>query len=134
MAENEHFWRATGQSNLQTANRKKSFQTHTTALWLMEQSSILSAKFDCPVARQNFSLLTTAHDSIGPSHDGVISLHLPASFGPKYCSRQFPNVKSRFGESFVCDKNVCYNNNNKEETGKPAVCCIRMSPSLKNAP
>ena len=28
----------------------------------MEQSSILSAKFDCPVAHQNVSLLATAHD------------------------------------------------------------------------
>ena len=28
----------------------------------MEQSSILSAKFDCPVARQNISFLATAHD------------------------------------------------------------------------
>ena len=28
----------------------------------MEQSSILSAKFDCPVAHQNLSCLTTAHD------------------------------------------------------------------------
>ena len=28
----------------------------------MEQSSILSAKFDCPVARQNCSLFATAHD------------------------------------------------------------------------
>ena len=28
----------------------------------MEQSSFLSAKFDCPVARQNFSLLATVHD------------------------------------------------------------------------
>ena len=28
----------------------------------MEQSSILSAKFDCPVARYNISLLATAHD------------------------------------------------------------------------
>ena len=28
----------------------------------MEQSSIPSAKFDCPVARQNLSLLATAHD------------------------------------------------------------------------
>ena len=33
-----------------------------TALWPMEQSSIISAKFDCPVARQNVLLLTTAHD------------------------------------------------------------------------
>ena len=28
----------------------------------MEQSSILSAKFDCPVAHQVISLLATAHD------------------------------------------------------------------------
>ena len=28
----------------------------------MEQSFILFAKFDCPVARQKFSLLATAHD------------------------------------------------------------------------
>ena len=28
----------------------------------VEQSSILSAKFDCPVARQNLSRLATAHD------------------------------------------------------------------------
>ena len=38
------------------------FRTHTTALWLMEQSSILPAKFDCPVARQNFLVYATAHD------------------------------------------------------------------------
>ena len=41
---------------------KFNFRTHTTALWPVEQSSILSAKFDCPVARQNISLLTAAHD------------------------------------------------------------------------
>ena len=28
----------------------------------MEQSSVLSAKFDCPVARQNVSPLATVHD------------------------------------------------------------------------
>ena len=38
------------------------FRTHTTALWPMEQSSILSAKFDCPVAHENLSPLGTAHD------------------------------------------------------------------------
>ena len=38
------------------------FRTHTTAISPVEQSSILSAKFDCPVARQNVSLLATAHD------------------------------------------------------------------------
>ena len=34
--------------------------THTTALWPVEQSSILSAKFDCPVALQNFSHISIA--------------------------------------------------------------------------
>ena len=38
------------------------FRTHTFALWPMEQPSILSAKLDCPLARQNFSLLATAYD------------------------------------------------------------------------
>ena len=51
----------------QTANCSKSFlkfgfRTRATALWAMERSSILSAKFDPPVARQNYSLLATAHD------------------------------------------------------------------------
>ena len=41
---------------------KFGFRTHTTALWQMEQSSILSAKFDCVLARQKFLLLATAHD------------------------------------------------------------------------
>ena len=41
---------------------KFGFRTRTTALWPMEQSSILSAKFDCPVARQNLPLLAIAHD------------------------------------------------------------------------
>ena len=45
---------------LQQKLPKFGFRTHTTALWPMEQSSILSAKFDCPVARQNFSLVATA--------------------------------------------------------------------------
>ena len=31
------------------------FRTHITALWLMGQSSILSAKFDCPVPCQNLT-------------------------------------------------------------------------------
>ena len=38
--------------------------THTTSLWPMEQSSILSDKFDSPVAYQNFPLqLHNMHDS-----------------------------------------------------------------------
>ena len=41
---------------------KFGFRTHAIALWPMEQSSFLSAKLDCPVAHQNFSLLATAHD------------------------------------------------------------------------
>ena len=51
----------------QTAGCHKSFQSlvfvlHTTALWPLEQSSILSAKHDCPVAHQNLLFLATAHD------------------------------------------------------------------------
>ena len=34
------------------------------SVWPMEQSSILSAKFDCPVAWQNVSLLATTHDYV----------------------------------------------------------------------
>ena len=41
---------------------KFGFPTHTTALWPVEQSSILPAKFDCPVASQNFLFIATAHD------------------------------------------------------------------------
>ena len=55
VAKNENFWRATGQSNLAhklLAVTKLGFRTLTTALSQVEQSSILSAKFDCPVARQ----------------------------------------------------------------------------------
>ena len=36
--------------------KKFGFHIHTTALWSVEQASILSAKFDCPVAHQDFSL------------------------------------------------------------------------------
>ena len=42
--------------------KTKAFHTHTTALWPMEQSSFLSAKFDCPIAHQNLSLLVTVYD------------------------------------------------------------------------
>ena len=38
------------------------FRTHTTARSPLEQSSIKPAKFDCPVAQQNFLLLATVHD------------------------------------------------------------------------
>ena len=85
-------WWATGQSNLAyerlaTKKAKFGFRTHTAIFWPMQQSSILSAKFDFPiiiitiifnissaqisiwiwsnaVARQNFSLLATAHDCV----------------------------------------------------------------------
>ena len=42
--------------------KTKAFRTHTTALWPMEQSSFLSAKFHCPIAHQNLSLLAAAYD------------------------------------------------------------------------
>ena len=42
---------------------KFGFCNHTTALRPMEQSSILSTKFDYPLARQNFSLSVTAHNN-----------------------------------------------------------------------
>ena len=52
--------------DVRTAGRNKNFQSLvfvlTTTLSLVEQSSILPAKFDCPVARQNCSLFATAHD------------------------------------------------------------------------
>ena len=35
---------------------KFGFRTQATALWLMERSSILSTKFDCPVHHQDLSL------------------------------------------------------------------------------
>ena len=62
------FWRATGQSNLAY---KRLAATKASKVWFsywhnctvpMEQSSVLSAKFDCTVARQNFLLLASAHD------------------------------------------------------------------------
>ena len=73
VAKSEKFWRATGQSNLayKRLATAKSFQSLVFVLTqlLMKQSSILSvtlcilfAKFGCPVAFQNFSLLATAHD------------------------------------------------------------------------
>ena len=47
---------ATGESNLAYKRAKQKlvkfgFRTHTPAFRAVEQSSILSAKFDCPVAR-----------------------------------------------------------------------------------
>ena len=67
VAKRENFWQATGQSWHtngwpQQKLPKFGFRTHTTTFWPMEQSFILSAKFHCPVARQSFSLLATAHD------------------------------------------------------------------------
>ena len=62
-AKSETFWQATGQSNLAykwlaATKTSKVFGFHIlTALWPVEQSSILSAKFDCPVAYQNILFL-----------------------------------------------------------------------------
>ena len=47
---------------LQQKLPKFGFRTHTTACWPVEQSSILSTEFDCPVVHQNFSLLSTVRD------------------------------------------------------------------------
>ena len=41
---------------------KFDFRTHKTALWPMEQPSILSGKFDYPVIRLKLSLSATAHN------------------------------------------------------------------------
>ena len=40
---------------------KFGFRTDTTALWPIEQSSILFAKFDCPEAHLNLPVLVTVH-------------------------------------------------------------------------
>ena len=49
----------------------------------MDQSSILSAMFDCPVARQNVSLLATEHDCetglLANGRSGVSSGHFELS-------------------------------------------------------
>ena len=67
VAKSEKLWRAIGQSNLVQSNSwlqqnlpKFCFWSLKTAVWPMEQSSILPAKFDCPVACQNFSLIHVA--------------------------------------------------------------------------
>ena len=57
---NQTFWQTNGWS--QQKLPKFDFCTDTTTLWQKEWSSIVSVKFDCPVARQNLSLLATAHD------------------------------------------------------------------------
>ena len=72
VATSEKSWWATGQSQIRHKNswflaatkapKVCGFHTHTVALCSVGQSSILSAKFDCPEARQDFSLLATVHD------------------------------------------------------------------------
>ena len=68
-AKSEKFWWATGQSNL--AYKRLLTTTKIFQVWLSYSHNctlangavfILSAKFDCPVASQNFSPLATAHD------------------------------------------------------------------------
>ena len=61
VAKSEKFWRATGQSNLsyKLPAIKKKFQSLVSVLKQLHfgqwpESSILSAKFDCPVAPQKF--------------------------------------------------------------------------------
>ena len=54
---------------------KFGFRTHTTALWPMEQSSILSAKFDYPVARQKCSFLGSVQASRSERVNEIDSMH-----------------------------------------------------------
>ena len=67
-------WWASGQSTwhingwTQQRLRKFGFHFHTTALWPVEQGSILSAKFDCPVACQYVSLLVAAKVVVKPGY------------------------------------------------------------------
>ena len=67
MAKNIKLWRANGQLNLAY---KRLAATKASKVWFSYSHnctlangtvSILSAKFDCPVARQNFLLLAAAH-------------------------------------------------------------------------
>ena len=72
---------ATGQTlRIQIAGCNKSFQSLVLVLTQLHfgQWSSLPAKFDCPVARQSFSLLATAHDS-------ETSLQCLAKTHPSYC-------------------------------------------------
>ena len=68
VAKSENFWQPLGNQAwytkdwLQQKLSKFGFHTHATALWPVEQSSILFTKSYCPVACCNFSLFTTAHD------------------------------------------------------------------------
>ena len=66
-AESEKIWQATGQSNLAyerliATKASKVWFSYSHSCALANEAAILTAKFDCPVARQNFSLLATAHD------------------------------------------------------------------------
>ena len=54
--------------------------------WLVEQSSIVSVKFDFPVARQNFSLLATAHDFETGLFDHPVSYQASALPTPGHAS------------------------------------------------
>ena len=70
VTKSEKFWQATGQLNL--ADRMKNCSTGQIAVVCVRKQTLedfvvacrLYAKFDCPVARQNFSLLATVqlHD------------------------------------------------------------------------
>ena len=63
VAKTENFWLATHENCwLHQKFPKFGFCTNITALRPMEQFSILSARFDSPMAHQNFLLLATAHD------------------------------------------------------------------------
>ena len=86
------------------------FRTHTTTLSPVEQSSMLSAKFE---ARQNCSLFATAHDCETGLHKYVMTVfHLTSSIyagGPEKsmpccCNCDRSKLFSCLKSSFCCRK------------------------------
>ena len=84
------------------ASRNKSFHSLVfvlTQLHSVEQSSILSAKFGCPMACQNVPLLTTAHDcEIDLLHCNVPwdewnTVGMLARFTPKLIIQILPTIE-----------------------------------------
>ena len=63
----------------------------------MEQSSILSAKFDCPVARQYVSLLAAAHDCEIQFHPLYFSTHASSLTRAKMSQKSRPNALGQKG-------------------------------------
>ena len=66
MASGQSTWHINGWTQQKLG--KFGFHIHTTALWPVEQASILSAKFDCLVASQYFSLLVVKVVVVKPAY------------------------------------------------------------------